>query len=183
MHTRPSSAATRTPTFRCRLVTLALPLALLLAACSTGRPPGASASAGPQAKEPPASAASALHSEQRWLQSWFEGTPVRIVMTGEGVLAIDVPREFCFDAGRSQVKPALAAVLDKVAQSLRRNTPTKLTLLAAPGDGGSSAPLAMARSAAVHKHLRNRGVPAARLGEPGATTVAAVQLRIEGSPL
>ena len=161
---------------------LALALGLALAACSTGKSPGAPMGAGTQAQEPPAAAASALRTEQLWLQSWFEGTPVRIVMTSDGVLAIDVPREFSFDAGRSQLKPALVAVLDKVAQSLRRNTPAKLTLLAAPGDASAAAPLAMARSAAIHKHLRNRGVPAARLGEPGATAAAAVQLRIEAPP-
>lgn len=185
MNVSRSSAGAPSAALRPRLIGLALSVGLFLAACSSGKSPGAPPTAGSQAPEPPApaaQAASALRTEQRWLQSWFEGTPVRIVMTSDGVLAIDVPREFCFDAGRSQVKPALAAVLDKVALSLRRNTPTKLTLLAAPGDARPSAPLAMARSAAVHKHLLNRGVPAARLGEPGATAAAEVQLRIEAPP-
>ncbi len=184
MHLARSAAAAPSQSARSRLIALALPVGWVLAACSTGKSPG-TAPAGPQAQEPGAptpQAASALRTEQRWLQSWFEGTPVRIGMTGDGVLAVDVPREFCFDAGRSQVKPALAAVLDKVAESLRRNTSSKLTLLAAPGDAGPSAPLAAARSAAVHKHLRNRGVPQARLAEPGTTTTAAVQLRIEAPP-
>ena len=179
-----SIAVASSPMLRSGLIALVLAVGLLLAACSTGKSPG-TAPAGPQAQEPGAPApqsASALRTEQRWLQSWFEGTPVRIAMTDDGVLAVDVPREFCFDAGRSQVKPALAAVLDKVAESLRRNTSTKLTLLAAPGDAGPSAPLAAARSAAIHKHLRNRGVPQARLAEPGTTATATVQLRIEAPP-
>ena len=159
-----------------------LPTGLYLAGCSSVNPPAAPTTASLPPPEPAAATAPALRTEQRWLQSWFEGTPVRIVINSDGVLAIDVPREFCFDAGRNQVKPALAAVLDKVAESLRRNTSTRLTLLAAPGDATTAAPLAMARATAVHKHLRNRGVPAARLGEPGATAVAAVQLRIEAPP-
>lgn len=172
------------PSLRSHLIArvLLLPVALLLTACSTVKAPDATTIGGPQAQVPTVPATTALRTEQRWLQSWFEGTPVRIVMTSDGVLAIDVPREFSFDAGRSQVKPALAAVLDKVAESLRRNTSTKLTLLAAPGDATTTAPLAMARATAVHKHLRNRGVPAVRLVEPGPTTAAAVQLRIEAPP-
>lgn len=132
----------------------------------------------------PAAAAPALREEQRWLQSWFEGTPVRITHSGSNALAVEVPREFCFDVGRSQIKPALAAVLDKVAESLRRQAQNRLTLLAAPVDAASSAPpLATARAAALYKHLRGRGVPAPRLAEPSTTVASAVQLRIEAPPL
>jgi len=92
-----------------------------------------------------------------------------------------VPREFCFDAGRSQVKPPLAVVLDKVAQSLRRSG-ARLPHVAAPGDTPSASPLALQRAAQVRKHLLARGVPAARLGAPAATTVAAVQVRMEPAP-
>ena len=119
--------------------------------------------------------------EQRWLQDWFRGTPVRIGQRSDGTLAIDVPREFCFDAGRSQVRPALGAVLDKVAESLRRRPGTRLTLLSAPGDAAGSpaaAALALQRAAMVHRHLRERGVAPARLGEPVAEGSSAVQLRI-----
>ncbi len=126
--------------------------------------------------------AEALATEQRWLQSWFKGTPVLIAQRGDGTLAVDVPREFCFDAGGSGVKPALAAVLDKVAQSLRRRPAAHVAVLAAPGDAGGSPALALQRAAQVHRHLRERGVPAARLASPEATRAAAVQLRI-GLPL
>ena len=156
-------------------------VALLLAACTSVKPPQAPAAA-PDA-EPSAAATSALRTEQRWLQSWFEGTPVKIAMADDGALAVEVPREFSFDAGRSQVKPALAAVLDKVAQSLRRNPNSRVGLLAAPSDAVGAAPsLATARASAVHQHLRNRGVAGARLGSPVAGTAAGVQLRIEALP-
>lgn len=123
--------------------------------------------------------AEALAIEQRWLQDWFRGTPVRIAQRSDGALAVDVPREFCFDAGRSQVKPALGAVLDKVAQSLRRRPGTRLTLLSAPGDtAGAPATLALQRAADVQRHLRDRGVALARLGEPAAEGSTSVRLRI-----
>ncbi|MDO9071707.1 MAG: hypothetical protein Q7U73_00440 [Rubrivivax sp.] len=181
-------------------------LAMMLAGCASvapqrpsgpapGPPPGTT---GPQTTAPPTEAApppvpipggpgartanaEMLAIEQRWLQDWFRGTPVRISQRSDGTLAVDVPREFCFEAGRSQVKPALGAVLDKVAQSLRRRPGTRLTLLSAPSDpAGSGAPatLALQRAADVHRHLRSRGIALARLGEPVAEGSSAVQLRI-----
>lgn len=132
----------------------------------------------PAAAEARTALPAALAAEQRWLQSWFQGTPVVIEQHGAVAFNVDVPREFSFDRGRSTVKPALAAVLDKVAESLRRMPSAHLTLLAAPDDGAGTTPLALQRAVQVNRHLRNRGVPAARLGEPAATGAAAVQLRI-----
>lgn len=123
--------------------------------------------------------ASALAIERQWLQSWFEGTPVLIVQRTETSLSVDVPREFCFDAGRSQVKPALAAVLDKVAESLRRKTQARLQQVAAPGDAGSASPLAQQRAAQVRSYLIAHGVPASRVGPPTVTPGTAVLLRME----
>lgn len=171
---------------------LAVVLALGGCAGVTPRPgpPGAGASSAPAAPAAPASgpgaapnartaAAEALAIEQRWLQDWFRGTPVRISQRGDGTLAVDVPREFCFDSGRSQVKPALGAVLDKVAESLRRRPGTRLTLLSAPSDTATAPPtLALQRATGVQRHLRDRGVASARLGEPVAEGSTAVQLRI-----
>lgn len=148
---------------------------------STPPPAPAAPAATPGAAAPNGrtAGAEALAIEQRWLQDWFRGTPVRIAQRSDGALAVDVPREFCFDTGRSQVKPALGAVLDKVAQSLRRRPGTRLTLLSAPGDtAGAPTTLALQRAAGVQRHLRDRGVALARLGEPAAEGSTSVQLRI-----
>ena len=102
-----------------------------------------------------------------------------IVQRNDGPLSVDVPLEFCFDTGRSGVKPPLAVALDKVAESLRRTPMARLQLVAAPGDTVAASPLAKQRAAQVRKHLLSRGVPSAQLGYPTASTVAAVQLRID----
>lgn len=110
---------------------------------------------------------SPLEVERRWLQSWFDGTPVRIKPQGAGLLAVEVPLQFCFDPGRSTVKPALAAVLDKLAESLRRHPAALLQQLSAPGDGAASAAadqrLARQRGDQVRSRLRSRGVAAAQI--------------------
>jgi outer membrane protein OmpA-like peptidoglycan-associated protein len=130
--------------------------------------------------EPPPNLATALAIERQWLNSWFRGTPVLIAQRSDGALTIDVPRDHCFEPGRSTLKPALAVVLDKVAESLQRRPQARVLLLAAPDDKGRAGPLARQRALEVRNRLLGRGVPASRLAEPSATAAAAVQLRIGG---
>lgn len=164
-----------------RLSAMLLVAVLALYGCAGVAPPA------PVAPPPPvdpraeqrAAVQAALGVERKWLQSWFEGTPVAIAQRSDGAVTVEVPSEFCFDPGRNKVKPALAAVLDKVAESLRRRPQTRLALLAAPGDAADKASLATERALKVQRHLLARGVPAARIGKPTTTAAAAVQLRIE----
>jgi outer membrane protein OmpA-like peptidoglycan-associated protein len=175
--------------------------ALAAAGCASVSPPAttaapaAAASSAPAAPVAPAAPAApsspaaqraavpaAMAAERKWLQSWFEGTPVLIAQRSDGAITIDVPREFCFEPGRSTVKPALAAVLNKVAESLLRVPLARLPLLAAPDDATGTASLAAERAVQVQKHLLSRGVPAARLGKPTPSVAAAVQLRMESPP-
>lgn len=126
-------------------------------------------------------AAEALAIEQQWLQDWFRGTPVRIALRSDGTLAVDVPREFCFEAGRSRILPALSAVLDKVAQSLQRRPAARLTLIAGPADpAGVAGPAALGlqRATVMQRHLRDRGIARDRLAEPLAEGSTGVQLRM-----
>ena len=182
---RPQTAesdAMRTPTF---LVVL-----LVVAGC-TSTPPSSTTSAPAPASTPApaptpdqrAAAPAKLAAERQWLSSWFKGTPVKIRQVDENAIAIDVPREFCFDQGGSKVKPALGAVLDKMTQSLQRVPIAQVTLIAAPGDAKGSDELALKRAAQVQQHLRNAGVRADRLGKPSVASAPAVQLRMEASSL
>ena len=149
---------------------------------------GGCASVAPPAPAPPARAPSTalpsgpLSVERQWLQSWFKGTPVRIAERGDGAVTVEVPTAFCFDPGRTELKPALAAVLDKVAESLRRVRQARLPGLAAPDDASVSSAVAQERALRVQRHLRSRGVAAARLGPASVTTEGAVQLRLEVPP-
>ena len=93
--------------------------------------------------------ASTLAVERQWLASWFKGTPVVVAQRQDGAVVVDVPREFCFDPGHDTVKPALAAVLDKVTQSLRRTPTAELHLIAAPSDSNGSATLGVQRATRV----------------------------------
>lgn len=141
------------------------------------------ASAPPERHEkvPPVlpSPASPLATERRWLDAWFHGTPVRIAQHDDGPLEVDVPLEFSFDAGRSRVKPPLAAVLAKVAESLRRVPHARLQRIAAPGDVAGDSILGQQRAGHVRNYLRDHGVQTSRLAAPSSTIDAKVSLRIE----
>jgi hypothetical protein len=119
-----------------------------------------------------------LGAEQRWLDAWFRGTPVVVAQNDDGDLIIEVPQAYCFESGRTQMRPALLAVIDKVSQSLRRTPSARVTRLAAPEERGGASLLANQRAAELHKRLMEHGVKAARLAEPTTTLAKAVQLRI-----
>jgi outer membrane protein OmpA-like peptidoglycan-associated protein len=138
-----------------------------------------SAASAPQRSAP---AVSPLASEQRWLDEWFRGTPVVIALADANTLAVDVPVANSFDAGRSNIKPALAAVLDRVATSLRRQPPMRVSI-AAPSDAGGAAALASARAQQVRDHLVSRGVASTRITGVGTARAGApVQLRLLIAP-
>ena len=171
------------------LAVLVLALVLVLAGCAgilppqpgSGPVPGVDTAPVPSLQQK-AALAEGFAIEQRWLDSWFRGTPVVISRPSDLLLSVEVPREFCFDAGRSLVKPALAAVLDKVADSLRRRPAAQLVLLAAPADATGGETLAMQRADRIHRYLRDRGVRTSGMSRPTATSAAAVQLRIGAPP-
>jgi len=176
-----------------------LPLVVALSLCgcastppsstssTSSSPPSAAtvAAQGPAASAPPTpaqqrtAAASTLAVERQWLASWFKGTPVVVAQRPDGAVTVDVPREFCFEPGRDAVKPALAAVLDKVTQSLRRTPTAELHLIAAPSDSNGSATLGVQRATRVYDYLRAHGIPAGRLAKPTAASGGSVQLRME----
>jgi outer membrane protein OmpA-like peptidoglycan-associated protein len=160
-----------------RLALVQLPW--LLAACaSSGPPAGTAAPPRGSSAPPPAPPAAALAAEQKWLRSWFDGTPVRIDQQSDGSLLVEVPRDFCFDAGRSRVKPPLAAVLAKVAESLRRQPRALLALVATPDEPAGGRALATERATQVRRALSEKGVPLAQLGRDHSVGGEAVRLHI-----
>jgi len=103
-----------------------------------------------------------LASEQVRLAALFRGTPVVFAMQQDGSLRATVPLRFSFDPGATQVKPPLAAVLDRLAKSqLQMNTRLRLNVPADPP--ARLAALARDRSTAVRDHLGAQGITAARV--------------------
>ena len=155
----------------------ALLIVLALSGCA-GMTPAPATPPPPTTPAQRTAAAEALAVERQWLGSWFRDTPVKIAQRGDGAMTVEVPREFSFDAGKASVKPALAAVLDKLAESLRRVPQAQVALLAAPDDASVTTPLAMQRADKLREHLRSRGVAETRLAKASPAASASVQLRV-----
>ncbi|WP_144289934.1 hypothetical protein [Ideonella sp. A 288] len=163
----------------------------------TGRSPaeGAAASAptrpraAPHAASapPPAAAASApapafapvrgpLAAEHRWLWDLFAGTPVLVVGEVDGAVRVDVPVRHAFDAGGSQPRPALQAVLQRLGLSLSRHPTARLTL-SAPEPGGAD------RERAMREQMLAQGLAPHRVSAtPGTAPGDAVKLRMASAP-
>lgn len=153
-------------------------LGLLLGACAGTPGPGAGTTA-PRPATPGAVDSGALVREAQWLRSWFEGTPVRVETPGSGMLRLAVPREHCFEPGRARVKPPLAAVLAKLAESLRRQPQATLALVSTPEEAARNRALAGERATQVRRALSERGVPLQQLG--GDSGSGGEDLRLEVS--
>lgn len=122
-----------------------------------------------------------LMTEQRWLQQWFDGTPVVIAPQGDGTLLVEVPAEFCFDAGGSAVKPPLAAVLTRVRSSLERQPSLQMRIEAPPEAGGPGS-LARERSARMREHFYSAAISPTRITEANGLPGSPVRLVINGAP-
>jgi outer membrane protein OmpA-like peptidoglycan-associated protein len=121
-----------------------------------------------------------LLAEQRWLTQWFVGTPVVIAMQGDGSLRVEVPLEFSFDAGSALIKPALAAVLDRVATSTRRVDGRLLIEAPADADAASTQRLSLDRATSLRQHLVARGVGPQHINDapPARGTAVALHLAL-----
>ncbi len=103
-----------------------------------------------------------LATEALRLSDFFRGTPVVFSTQQDGSLRATVPRRFSFDAGSSQVKPPLAAVLNRIARSQAQTT--NRIRVGAPGDADAKvATLARDRATRVRDHLVGQGIAVARL--------------------
>jgi len=171
--------------------------ALMLAACASTDPalpdrpgvfsapapgapgaPGSDPNTAPRPGTPGAPPTTPLATEQRFLEDWFRGTPVVIAAQPPTTLQLDVPLANSFDAGKADVKPALNAVLDRVAQSLLRHAGARITVTVS-ADAAGPATLAQARAQRVRDSLAAKGIAATRVSLiESARGGSPVQLRL-----
>lgn len=176
---------------------IGLLVVLLMTACaSTSSPPSSGSgvftapapnagavpgdpNAAPRAPTPGTPSATPLATEQRFLEDWFRGTPVVIAAQPPVTLQLDVPLANSFDAGKADIKPALNAVLDRVAQSLLRQNAARVHVNA-PADANGNGALAQSRAQRVREALGSKGIAATRVAVTEAAPRAGgpVQLRL-----
>ena len=120
-------------------------------------------------------------SDEQWrLQRELAGTPVDVDLDSAGRLLVSVPLRYCFDPGRSAVKPPLGAVLEKLAGGLKRQNTT--LRVRAPGDPRGGRFLATDRAASVRDYLVALGVSATRFAGVAPAEGDAVEIFVEERP-
>jgi hypothetical protein len=134
-------------------------------------------------KEP--SALAQLHAR---LEREFAGTPLELRWTeADGppatqVLRIVLPQPHGFDAGSAAVRPALAAVLDRVADAGRKQ-PTWALRCSAPSDARKPPAQGIDRAGAVRDYLVLKGLAAARFTAPQAAPSTSTELTVSAREL
>lgn len=98
------------------------------------------------------------------------GTNVQVSRTENNELKLNIPNDISFDTGSAAIKPALRAVLDPFANSLRDDPSARLTVVGHTDNIGSEAvnnPLSVERANSVRDYLVTRGVAAQRVETAG----------------
>lgn len=154
-------------------------VAVLVAGCAAPPlQPGVPSAPGAPAAPPPT-----LGDEQQRLARELSGTPVEVSLAPDGRLQVLVPLRHSFDAGRAAVKPALAAVLDRMASGLRQLRGINVRVAAPTDAPRGSAALATDRAASVRDYLVARGVAATRFAPPARAGGEAVEIFVaNGAP-
>jgi outer membrane protein OmpA-like peptidoglycan-associated protein len=96
------------------------------------------------------------------------GTGIDVARTTDNQLKVNVPADFSFDVGRSNVKPEMRPVLDQFAQGLDPNM--RVRVVGHTDNTGSDAvnnPLSIDRAQNVRDYLAGRGVAASRVETAG----------------
>lgn len=113
------------------------------------------------------------------LRDTLSGTPVQIdalaVSSESPGLRVAVPQPHGFDAGSAAVKPALAAVLDRLVGALRGN-PRWLVQVSGPIDPRASGFQGQDRASAVRDYLVARGVAAPRFEPPRSQVLPSTEI-------
>lgn len=98
------------------------------------------------------------------------GTGVEVSRTADNQLKLNIPNEVSFDTNSYAIKPAMRAVLDPFAGSLRDDPNTRLNIVGHTDSTGSDAinnPLSVERAQSVRDYLASRGVAPSRIRTDG----------------
>jgi len=96
------------------------------------------------------------------------GTGIDVARTTDDRLRLNVPADFSFAVGRSDIRPEMRPVLDEIGRNLDKNV--HVTIVGHTDSTGSDAlneQLSIDRAAAVRDYLSVRGVAPSRVSVQG----------------
>ncbi len=107
-----------------------------------------------------------MEQQKQAMQQATQGTGVQVTQTADNQLKLNVPSDVSFDTNSAQIKPNLAPVLDRFAQTLNANPGSTVRIVGHTDNTGTDAindPLSVNRAASVRQYLAARGVDPARV--------------------
>ncbi len=107
-----------------------------------------------------------MEEQKAKMEQATQGTGIDVVRTPDNQIKVQIPSDAGFDVGRAAVKPQLAGVLDKFAQSMRDHAATQIRIIGHTDSTGGDAinnPLSFERAASTRDYLVARGVAANRI--------------------
>ena len=114
------------------------------------------------------------------LRSALLGSGVEVSQTTDQRLWLSVPGEAAFAAGRSAVKPAVGALLDQVAATLRTIPQAEVQIVGNTDGSSTNTALALDRAASARDWMVARGVVPSRMSVSGRALRAPVaQARLD----
>ncbi|MDT3677869.1 MAG: OmpA family protein [Burkholderiaceae bacterium] len=111
-----------------------------------------------------------MEQQKQAMQQATQGTGVQVTQTADNQLKLNVPSDVSFDTNSAQIKPNLAPVLDRFAQTLNANPGSTVRIIGHTDNTGNDSindPLSVNRAASVRQYLAARGVDPARIAIDG----------------
>lgn len=109
-----------------------------------------------------------MEDKRKAMEQATQGTGIEVARTPDNELKVNVPSDFSFDVGRSNVKPEMRPVLDQFASGLDPNM--RVRVIGHTDSTGSDSvnnPLSVDRAQSVRNYLVGKGVAASRIDTDG----------------
>jgi outer membrane protein OmpA-like peptidoglycan-associated protein len=109
-----------------------------------------------------------MEDKRKAMEQATQGTGIEVARTPDNELKVNVPSDFSFDVGRSNVKPEMRPVLDQFAQGLDPNMRVRMIdHTDSTGSDSVNNPLSVDRAESVRNYLVSKGVSPSRIDTDG----------------
>ncbi len=113
---------------------------------------------------------SRMEKQRQQMEAATEGTAVSVTQTDDNRLKLNIPSDISFDTGSSDIKSEMYPVLNTLADGLKNNPTTHVSIIGHTDDTGNDKinnPLSVNRAASTRDYLVNRGIHISRISIDG----------------
>jgi len=109
-----------------------------------------------------------MEEKRQAMEKATQGTGIAVTRTEDNQLKVNVPSDFSFDVGRSDVKPNMRPLLDEFAKGLDPNMQVRIVgHTDSTGSDAVNNPLSVRRAESVRDYMATKGVTGGRVVTEG----------------